>query len=319
MTIPLPQKPKYIKKEGDLFLFEIKPCYSGYGHTLGNALRRALLSSLEGAAATRVKIGGAKHEFSTIPHTLEDVIEIILNLKELRFKMDSQEPIKLTLKAKGEKVVKAKDFKCPTQVEIVNKDAHIATLTDKRAKLDLEILVEKGLGYVPREEQKREKLEVGSIALDAIFSPIRQVFYNVENIRVGEKTDYNKLVVGIKTDGSIEAKDALKRAASTLARHFNRIAVTSVKKVVKKVSPKEPKKKAKIKEKPKAADPKKLKIEELGLSSRIVKILESYKIKTVSGIIQKNETSLDAMEGLGPKGIKEIRRILGRLGLILKQ
>lgn len=319
MTIPLPQKPKYIKKEGDLFLFEIKPCYPGYGHTLGNALRRALLSSLEGAAATRVKISGIKHEFSTIPHILEDVIEIILNLKELRFKMDSEEPIKLTLKVKGEKVVKAKDFKCPTQVEIVNKDAHIATLTDKRAKLDLEILVEKGLGYVPREEQKREKLEVGSIALDAIFSPIRQVFYNVENIRVGEKTDYNKLVVGIKTDGSIEAKDALKQAASTLARHFNRIAETSMKKVVKKVSPREPKKKAKIKEKPKAVDPKKLKIEELGFSSRIVKILKSYKIKTASGIVQKNKTSLEALEGLGPKGVKEIRRILGRLGLILKQ
>lgn len=320
MAIPLPKKPKYIKKEGDLFLFEIEPCYPGYGHTLGNALRRILLSSLEGAAVTTIKIAGAKHEFSTIPYVLEDVIEIMLNLKELRFKMHSEGPTKLTLKVKGEKEVKAKDIQCPSGVEVVNKNAHIATLTDKKAKLEIEIQVKKALGYVPREERRKEKLEVGTISLDAIFSPIRVVNYNVENIRVGERTDYNKLIIGIKTDGSIEAKDALKRAAKTLADHFNRIAETAEKKGEKKktkaVSARKPKEKEK---KSKVPDPKKLKVEELALPPRIINVLKASKIKTAGGLAQKKKDSLEAMEGLGPKAVKEIQRVIGRLGLTLKK
>lgn len=324
MSIPLPNKPKYIKKEGDLFLFEIEPCYPGYGHTLGNALRRVLLSSLEGAAATTVKISGVKHEFSTIPYIQEDVIEIILNLKQLRFKMHSTEPVRLTLKAKGEGTVKAKNFKCPTQVEIVNKEHHIATLTDKKASLDLEIQVERGLGYVPREERGREKLEVGAIALDAIFSPIEQVFYNVENMRVGERTDYNKLIIGVKTDKSIDAKDALKKAAGILADHFSRISEKPEKKERLRLEKKEAEVKIKEKEKAKAkpkpkVDPKKLKVEELDISSKVKKILKANKIKTVAGILQKKEISLEVLKGLGPQGIKEIKRAIGRLGLILKQ
>lgn len=318
MAISLPKKPKYIKKEENSFLFEIKPCYPGYGHTLGNALRRVLLSSLEGAAVTTVKISSVKHEFSTIPHILEDVIEIMLNLKELRFKMHSKEPVKLTLKVKGERIVKAKDFKCPSQIEIISKDAHIATLTDKKAKLDLEIQVEKGLGYVSREELRKEKLEVGTIALDSIFSPIRIVDYNVENMRVGERTDYNKLVIGIKTDGSIEARDALRQAAVILARHFNRIAETAEKR--KKVSKeKVPLIKPKERAKKIETDPKKLEIKDIGLSSRVIKILESSNIKTAGGIAQKKEGFLEALEGLGPKGVKEIKRAIGKLGLILKK
>ncbi len=320
MSIPLPQKPKYIKKEKDLFLFEIEPCFPGYGHTLGNALRRALLSSLEGAAATTVKIAGAKHEFSTIPHVLEDTIEIILNLKELCFKMHSDGPVKLTLKAKGEKEVTAKDLKCPSDLEVVNKNAHIATLTDKKAKLELEIQVKKGLGYVPREERGKEKLEIGTVALDAIFTPIKQVFYDVEDMRVGERTNYNKLVVGIKTDGSIEAKEALRQAAKILADHFNRIAEAAAKK-----SRKRPTKKTitqrpkKVEKKIKTPDVKKLKIDELNLPLRIIKVLKVKKIKTAGGLAQKKKVSLEAMEGLGPKAVKEIQRVIGRLGLTLKK
>lgn len=320
MTISLPQKSKYIKKEGDLFLFEIEPCFPGYGHTLGNALRRVLLSSLEGTAATSVKIAGVKHEFSTIPHVLEDTIEIILNLKELCFKMHSAGPIKLTLKAKGEKEVTARDFKCPSDIEVVNKNAHIATLTDKKAKFELEIQVEKGMGYVPREERGKGKLEVGTIALDAIFTPIKVVFYDIKSIRVGERTNYNKLIIGIKTDGSIEAKEALKRAAKILADHFSRIAETAEKK-----SLKEPVKKSlipkpkKVEKKAKTPDPKKLKIEELNFSSRIIKILKVNKIKTAGGLAQKKKDSLEAMEGLGSKAVREIQRIIGRLGLTLKK
>ncbi len=320
MKISLPQKSKYIKKEGDLFLFEIEPCFPGYGHTLGNALRRVLLSSLEGAAATTVKIVGVKHEFSTIPHVLEDTIEIILNLKELCFKMYSKEPIKLILKAKGEKEVTAKDLKCPSGLEVVNKNAHIATLTDKKAKLELEIQVEKGLGYVPREERGKEKLGVGTIALDAIFTPIKVVNYTVEDIRVGERTNYNKLVVGIKTDGSIEAKEALKQAAKILADHFNRIAEVAEKKSQKKPTKKTIiQKSKKIGKRDKIADSKKLKIEELNLPLRILKVLKVNKIKTAGGLAGKKKDFLEAIEGLGPKAVKEIQRVIGRLGLTLKK
>ena len=157
-NILLPNPPKVIKKGENRAIFEIENCYPGYGMTLGNALRRVLLSSLPGAAIVGVKIKGVNHEFSTIPHVLEDVIQIILNLKQIRFKLYTDEPVKLTLKAKGEKEVKASDIKLTSDVEIVNKDAHIATLTDKKAELEMEIEVEKGLGYVPVEQRKKNCL-----------------------------------------------------------------------------------------------------------------------------------------------------------------
>jgi len=220
--IPLPQKAKVAKKEENRAVFEIDGCYPGYGMTLGNAFRRVLLSSLPGAAITSVKIKGVSHEFSTIPHILEDVIHIILNLKQIRFKVNSPEslPLKIELKTSGEKDVKAKDIKLSSEIEIINRDIHIATLTDKKAKLEMEIEIQSGLGYVPVEQRKKEKLEIGAIAVDAIFSPIRKINYEIEDMRVGDRTDFNRLMIDIETDGSITPEDAFKKSADILVDHF---------------------------------------------------------------------------------------------------
>ncbi len=219
--ILLPKPVKITKKAEDHAIFEIENCYPGYGMTLGNAFRRALISSLPGTAVTSVKIQGVEHEFSTIPNVLEDLVQIMLNLKELRFRLNSEGPVTLTLKAKGEKKVKASDIKVTSDIEIVNKDAYIATLTDKKAKLDMEIEVDSGLGYVPVEQRKQGKLPIGHIAVDALFSPIKRVSYEVENMRVGDRTDFNKLKLDIETDNSITPEQAFNRAAKVLVNHFN--------------------------------------------------------------------------------------------------
>jgi DNA-directed RNA polymerase subunit alpha len=220
-VIPLPLKPKIIEKKGNKAVFEIEALYPGYGVTIGNSLRRVLLSSLSGAAVTQMKIKGVPHEFSTIPGVLEDVIQIMLNLKQLRFKIYTQEPQRAILKVKGEKEVKGSDFEIPAQLELVNKDCHIATLTDKKAALEMEIQVEKGIGYLPREDRKKEKLEIGTIPIDAIFTPIRKVAFRVENMRVGERTDFDKLFLEIETDGTILPETAFSQAAEILVKHFS--------------------------------------------------------------------------------------------------
>jgi DNA-directed RNA polymerase subunit alpha len=219
--ISLPLKPKVIKKGDNHAIFEIDNCYPGYGITIGNAFRRVLLSSLSGAAVTAVKIKGVSHEFSTIPHVLEDVIQIILNLKQVRFKVNAEiTEMKVELKASGEKEIKAKDIKVTSEVEIINKDAHIATLTSPKAKLEMEIEIGTGLGYVPLEQRRKEKLEIGAIALDAIYTPIKRVNYEIENMRVGDKTDFNRVRIDIETDGSIEPEKAFDKAANILLEQF---------------------------------------------------------------------------------------------------
>lgn len=218
--IPLPKEPKIIKKEKNKAIFEIEALYPGYGITLGNSLRRVLLSSLEGAAVTEMKIKGVAHEFTTIPGVLEDVISIMLNLKQLRFKMLGNESQRATLKVKGEKEIRGSDFELPTQLELVNPDCHIATLTSKSAKLEMEILVEKGVGYLPREERKKGKLEIGVIPVDAIFTPVRRVAMRVENMRVGERTDFDHLFLEVETDGTITPEEAFSRASEILVKHF---------------------------------------------------------------------------------------------------
>ncbi|MDI6591377.1 MAG: DNA-directed RNA polymerase subunit alpha [Patescibacteria group bacterium] len=221
MIIPLPLQPKVIEKKGNRAIFEIEALYPGYGVTIGNSLRRVLLSSLPGAAVTQMKIKGVPHEFSTIPGVLEDVISIMLNLKQLRFKIFTDEPQKATLKVKGEKEVKGSDFEFPPQVELVNKNAHIATLTDKKAELEMEIQIGKGLGYQPRESRKKEKLEIGTIPIDSIFTPIKRVAYRIENMRVGERTDFDRLFLEIETDGTITPEEALAEASEILVKHFS--------------------------------------------------------------------------------------------------
>jgi len=199
----------------------VEPCAQGYGTTLGNALRRVLLSSLPGVAVTAVKIKGADHEFSTLPHVKEDVLEIILNLKLLRLKLFSEEPVKLTLSVKGEKKVTAKDFNKDALVEIVNPEQLLATLTDPAAKFELDIWVGGGRGYRPTEERGKEKLELGMIAVDAFYSPVVNVQYKVEATRVGEKTDFDKLILHVETDGTLDPLDAVNQAVAILQDHFN--------------------------------------------------------------------------------------------------
>jgi len=220
--ILLPRQSKIISKKDNWARFEIEGLYPGYGVTIGNCLRRVLLSSLSGAAVTQMKIKGVQHEFSTIPGVLEDVIVIMMNLKQMRFKIYADEPQKALLKVKGEKEVKGSDFDYPSQVELINKSCHIATLTDKKAELEMEIQIKKGIGYEPIERRKKqEKLEIGVIPIDAIFTPIRRVSYKVENMRVGERTDFDRLYLEIKTDGTVTSKEAFYRASEILVKHFS--------------------------------------------------------------------------------------------------
>lgn len=217
-------KIKKVSDDGRVGIFHIEGLYTGFGLTVGNALRRALFSSLPGAAVTQIKIKGVGHEFTTIPGVAEDVVELTLNLKKIRFKFFADEPQVLTLKIKGEKEVTAGDIKTNAQVEVVNPDLHLATLTDKKAELDMELTIEKGLGYLPAAERKFERLAIGTVVLDAIFSPVIKVNSSVENMRVGERTDYNRLKIEIETDGSITPSDAIHKTANVLKDHFEKIS-----------------------------------------------------------------------------------------------
>lgn len=214
------------EREGE---FEIEGLFAGYGLTIGNALRRTLLSSLPGAAITYIKVKNAPHEFSTLPGVKEDLITIILNFKKLRFEMDADEPQVLLLEAKGEKTVTAADIKKNSAVRLVNPEAEIATLTEKSAEFTVEITVERGLGYSPVESRKAEKLPIGTIGVDAFFSPVLAVNYTVENMRVGDRTDYNRLKLTIETDGTISPSSALHKAGNILRDHFEKVAAIEVK------------------------------------------------------------------------------------------
>jgi len=200
----------------------------GYGATIANPLRRVLLSSLEGAAVTAIKIKGVDHEFTAVPGVMEDIIQIILNVKRIRFKLHSEGPVKIILSAKGEKEVTAADIKTTSDAEIINPDQHIATLTDKKAEFEVEFDVERGVGYVPVEQKQKDKLAIGVIAVDAIFSPVRMVNFTVENVRVGQRIDFHKITIDIETDGSIEPEEALRRASEILVKHFETIGSIEV-------------------------------------------------------------------------------------------
>lgn len=202
-------------------ILTVEPCFSGYGTTVGNALRRVLLSSLPGSAVTAVKIKGVQHEFSVVSNAKEDVLEILLNMKALRVKLFSDEKVRIRLKVKGNKEVTAADFDKDSNVEIINPELHIATLTSKDADFELEAIIEKGHGYSPTEERpKSTEQEIGLMSLDALFSPIKNVGFKVEDVRVGQLTNYDKLTLTIETDGAISANDAVVKSAQILLDHF---------------------------------------------------------------------------------------------------
>jgi len=310
--ISLPLPPKIIKKEKNRAVFQIEGLYPGYGATIGNALRRVSLSSISGAAVTQVKIKGAQHEFSTVPGVLEDVIIILLNLKNLRFKIFEGETQKIQLKVKGEKEVKGSDFKLPAQVKLANPDCHIATITSKTAEFEVEVQVEKGVGYEPLEQRKKKKLEIGTIALDAIFTPVKKVNFQVENMRVGERTDFDRLNFEIETDGTTTPEEVFNESCQILIKHFS--LFTDISK-----SPKKGEKISKTKEKKEDdADLNKIMVEDLKLSGRTLNGLLKNNIKTVGGVLRKSEGSLLELEGMGEKGMKELKRALKKLGLELK-
>lgn len=221
MNISLPEKIESKQVADNHSVITISPCYPGYGTTLGNALRRVLLSSLPGAAATAMKIKGVDHEFSTIDDVKEDVVEIILNVKSLRFRMHTDEPVELELSVKGDKVVTAADFTENSDVEVVNPDAPIATLTSKSAEFTMKLIVERGMGYVPVESREKEQLDVGYIAIDAVYTPIRNVNFSTEHVRVGQMTNYDKLLLDVITDGTMTPEDATTHAAKILVEQFS--------------------------------------------------------------------------------------------------
>lgn len=312
--IPLPSQPKVTKKEGNKTFFEIAGCYPGYGITIGNSLRRVLLSSLEGAAITQVKIEGVSHEFSTISGVMEDVVMVLLNLKKLRFKCFSDAPQMITLKVKGEKEVKGSDFKLTSELELCNPKEHIATLTKQSAELKIECKVAKGIGYEPVEAREVSRAEIGVIQIDAIFTPVRKVSLKVENMRVGKKTDFDLLKLEIETDGTITPESALKQASDVLLSQFSVIFDGIETKEIKKSAKKE----TKAKEKTSQGDAKKMKVEDFDVSEKIKNALLKNNIKTVAGMLRKSEKTLSELEGLGSKAVEEIKKALKKLKLELK-
>ncbi|HEY9583462.1 MAG TPA: DNA-directed RNA polymerase subunit alpha [Candidatus Paceibacterota bacterium] len=321
-SIIVPSKPKIIREEGQSGIYEIDGLYPGYGHTLGNSLRRIILSSLPGSAVTRVKIKGIEHEFSAIDGVKEDVITILLNLKKLRIKIIGDEGQTLTLKIKGAKSATAKDIDFPGQVEILNPDLHIATLTDKSSELDIEITVEKGLGYVSKEILTKDRVDIGTISLDATFTPIRKANYEVENMRVGDRTDFNRLRISIETDGTLTPKEALENSISLMIMQLKSIVgfkEEELEEAVEKKDEKEAESKG-------GSEPKKemdveflkTRIDAIGLSPRTTKALTSANVRTVGGLARKKEVDILDIEGLGSKGIQEIKKVLAQYGIMLK-
>ena len=318
--IIMPSKPRIVLEEGNKGVFEIDGLSPGYGHTLGNSLRRIILSSIPGASITSVKIDGVSHEFSTLDGIKEDVIVIILNLKKTRFKMASDEPQTVTLFVKGPKEVFASDIKTGGQVEILNPELYITEITGK-VSLSVEMKVEKGLGFIPKETMQKEKVDIGTIAVDAIFTPIRRVSYEVENMRVGDNTNHNRLRISIETDGTLTPRETLSQSIVTMIYQLK--AIVDFKEPEEEVKIEKKKKEDKTGENEKKseefADVLKTRIDTLDLSTRTLNALTAANIRTLGGLARKKREDLLELEGIGEKGITEIKKVLGKLGLNLKE
>lgn len=319
-TIVLPSRPKIISEDGTKGVYEIDGFYPGYGFTIGNSLRRIILSSLPGAAITSIKIAGVDHEFSSIKGVKEDVVMLMINIKRLRLKMLTGEPQTLTLKAKGAKVITGKDIGAPSQVEIINPELVIATLTDKDAELNIEMTVEKGLGFVSRDSLGKNKVDIGTIMLDANFTPIRRVSYEVENMRVGDRTDFNRLRILIETDGSLTPNEALEKSIAIMIEQLKAITGFEEKEEQREDMEELDEETTKTKESGQKLDPEFLKtrIENLELSARTLNALSSANIRTIGGLARKKEKDILEVEGLGAKGVAEIKRVLNEHGITLK-
>lgn len=317
-NVALPSKPRVVSEEGFRGIYEIDGLYPGYGHTLGNSLRRIILSSLPGAAITEVKIDGVEHEFSAIDNVKEDVITILLNLKRICLAMHSEESLTMSLKASGAGIITAGDITAPSQIEILNPEQPIAEITAKDGSLDMDITVEHGMGYVPREVHRKDKVEIGTIALDAVFAPIRRVNYEVENMRVGDRTDYNRLRMLIETNGTVSPREALEQSIEIMIHQLKSVVGFQEEKM------EEPS----AEDTPEAAQPAgeeidpdilKTRIETLDFGVRTQNALEEASIRTVGGLVRKKKDDILALDGIGDKGLREIEAVLKGMGVALKE
>ncbi len=296
---------KTIKDDGSFGVFAIEPLYPGYGMTVGNSLRRVLLSSLTGAAPVALKIEGASHEFSTLPNVKEDILNIVLNMKMLRVKIKSGDRHRLKLEVKGAKKVTAKDIKSDSDVEVSNPELHLFTTTSDKAHIEMEIEVEKGRGYVSAEERK-EKRPIGEIAMDALYTPVVKVSYNVENTRVGQATNFDKINLEVATDGTISPLVAIKDASAILVEQFSLLAGL-----------REPTKAKERKSATARRDEKNddLSVEEVDFSTRTINALLKNGIKTMGQLAKLNTEEIGSLRGMGTKAQEEIVEKLTELGL----
>ena len=309
------QFPKKIIIEDDTYSpyygkFIAEPFERGYGITLGNSLRRVLLSSIEGAAVTTIKIEGVAHEFSTLEGVSEDVPEIILNIKNIVLKSYSKVPKKIYLKIKGEQEVKAKDIITDDTIEVINPDLHIATLTSQESILNIEMDVGRGRGFVTAEVNKKDDAPIDTISIDSIFTPVKRVYFRVENTRVGNRTDYDRIILEIWTNASIEPKEALIYAAKVFSKHmelFLSLGEIAEEEEVEELTPEEISLFEKLK----------LPISELELSVRSVNCLREAEIKTLVDLVEKTENQMLAYRNFGKKSLVEISNLLKSMGLSL--
>lgn len=320
-TIILPSKPRVVSEDGQKGVYEIDGLAPGYGHTLGNSLRRIVLSSLPGAAITSVKIDGVSHEFSTIEGVKEDVVLILLHLKRIRFKMTTDESQIATLSVKGAKKVTAGDLQVSGQLEVLNPELYIAELTDKSANLSIEVRVERGLGFMPREMHEKGKVEIGVIAVDAIFAPIRRVSYEVENMRVGDKTNHNRLRMLIETDGTITPREALERSIRIMIDQLSAIigfTEETTDMTGASITAASSNDESEAEGKDDMSEVLKTRIDTLDLSTRTLNALTDAGIRTLGGLARKKKEDLLEVEGMGEKGIQEVKRVLANHGIAMK-
>ncbi len=299
LNITLPRI-KNTKTQGNYASYDIEPLEAGYGMTLGNTLRRVLLSSLPGAAVTSIRIEGVQHEFQDIPHIMEDVTDIVLNVKKLRLRSFSDHPVSMRLEVNGEREVTAADIQVPSTVEIVNPDLHIATLDNQNAHLDMELVVEVGKGYVPADS--KEDQPIGVIPVDAIYTPVQKVNYTVEHTRVGQMTNFDKIILDIWTDGTITPDEALRQSADILVRHFTQLATYRATSI-------EPEK-APLSSIPIPQKIYDTPIEELDLSVRAYNCLKRSNITKVGQVLSMNEEDLLGVRNFGEKSLQELRERL---------
>lgn len=285
-------------------VFEFDPLPKGFGYTLGNTLRRVLLTSMPGAAITQIKVDGANHQFSTIEGVKEDLVEIILNLKQVRIKKDNDAPEVATIEVEGPGEITAKDIEAPAGIEVINKKQHIATLADKKTKLNIELIVENGVGYSPMEDRKTSK--VGVIVVDALFSPVVQATIEIEETRAGGRTDLDKLVLTVVTDGSIKPSTAVYKSAGILAKFFDVLARWEE-------TPEE----EEVEEdtKPDMSHYEEILIDELPLQTRTINALKKANIDTLAELSKKEAEELADIKNIGEKSITEINKLLEKEGL----